>query len=192
MKKTILILFHCMSFLIIYGQTHVQNVRGKVVDNESLLPLIGANVSIISSQDLLGTSTDEDGYFDINQVPIGRHTFSISYLGYEPVIIQNILVTTGKEVVLDINMTESLSNHVWMAFMVLCGFTVSWTIFAKSITTNPPFLSAIIGFVCIIGIYYLTIILKDRINIDYNFQWVVVGILIPLTARIAGNYRIKK
>ena len=110
----------------------------------------------------------------------------------KPFLLGYIMIAISSGIMWYLNNINSLSNHVWMAFMVLSGFTLSWSIFAKSITKNPPFLSAILGFICILGIYYLTIMLKNWINIDYNFQWVVVGVLIPLTARIAGNFRITK
>jgi tryptophan-rich sensory protein len=110
----------------------------------------------------------------------------------KPFLLGYIMIAISSVIMWYLNNINSLSNHVWMAFMVLSGFTFSWSVFAKSITKNPPFLSAILGFICILGIYYLTIMLKNWINIDYNFQWVVVGVLIPLTARIAGNFRITK
>lgn len=87
---------------------------------------------------------------------------------------------------------DTIPNHVWMAFMVLCGFTLSWTLFANSISSNPSFLAAIIGFIFIAGIYYLSTQLKVMVNVNYDFQWVIVGILIPLTARVAGNFNFKK
>ncbi len=93
----------------IFAQTqHTQTVRGQVIDGETLTPLIGANVTIEPSQPLLGTSTDADGTFKIERVSIGRKTLTISYLGYEPLVVPNVLITTGKEVVLQLEMTEAL------------------------------------------------------------------------------------
>ena len=81
------------------------------------------------------------------------------------------------------NKNDNIPNHVWMAFMVLTGFTLSWTFFANSIKSNPSVLSAIVGFLCIIGIYYLSMKIKVMVNIPYDFQWAIVGILIPVAAR---------
>lgn len=105
--KTKAFLLACMFMpLMIIAQTHVQNFRGIVFDQETLTPLIGANVIVENTN--LGTSTDLDGQFQIQDVPVGRHNILVTYLGYEPVYIANILITTGKEMVSDIGMTESL------------------------------------------------------------------------------------
>lgn len=95
----------CMPFLSI-AQNHVQTFRGTVFEQETLMPLTGANVVVQNTE--LGTSTDIDGLFIIENVPTGRQSIIVSYLGYEPVIIHNVLLTTGKELVLEIAMTESL------------------------------------------------------------------------------------
>ncbi len=91
-----------------FSQNHTQTIRGKIIDSESLLPLIGASVVILGSNPLIGSSTDAEGQFRIDEVPIGRHSLEITYLGYEPTYLQHLLVTTGKEVVLEVKMTESL------------------------------------------------------------------------------------
>lgn len=100
-----------LSLLTIYAVAqpiHTQTVRGHIVDGETLMPLIGANIIVQPSEPLLGASTDADGNFKIESVAIGRKTLTISYLGYEPLVVPNILITTGKEVVLQLEMTESL------------------------------------------------------------------------------------
>ena len=105
--KTRAFLLACIFMpLLIIAQTHVQTFRGVVFDQETLTPLIGANVIVENTN--LGTSTDLDGQFQIQDVPIGRHNILVTYLGYEPVYIANVLITTGKEMVSDIGMTESL------------------------------------------------------------------------------------
>ena len=90
------------------------------------------------------------------------------------------------------NSSETIPNHAWMAFMVLCGFTISWTIFAASTNANPSILSAIIGFLCILGIYYLSIQVKIALELPYNFQWALVGILIPLTAKLTSGASLRR
>jgi len=110
----------------------------------------------------------------------------------KPFLLGYIFIALSAGIIWYLNTINSLSNHVWMAFMVLSGFTISWTIFAKSITKNPPFLGAILGLAFILGVYYLTIMLKNWININYDIQWVMVGVLIPLTARITGKFKITK
>lgn len=85
-----------------------QTIRGTVKDNESQTPLIGASVVIVGTEPLKGSSTDVDGNFRIEGVPVGRHTIKISSVGYEDRVISEMLVGSGKEVVLTIGLTESL------------------------------------------------------------------------------------
>lgn len=182
---------HMHSAMVFYGWL-LLNVKNSLIRIMLGLLLAGIAFGLIYQQyhdiyDILG-AVIFGGITLLIYFPLSRSKVFVN----KPFLLGYIIIALSAGIMWYINRTETISSHVWMAFMVLCGFTASWTIFAKSITTNPPFLSAIIGFACIIGIYYLTIILKDWTNIDYNFQWVVVGILIPLTARIAGNYRIKK
>ena len=84
-----------------------QNIRGTVVDKESQFPLIGVNI-IVGDSGTLGTSTDIDGSFKITGVPLGRHSVKFLYLGYEEVLISDLIINSGKETILNIEMEESV------------------------------------------------------------------------------------
>lgn len=84
-----------------------QTVKGRVVDAESQQPVIGANVIITSMTPILGGVTDTEGNFRIEKVPVGRHAFKISSIGYDDAFLQEINVGSGKEVELNIRLTES-------------------------------------------------------------------------------------
>ena len=88
--------------------TPTQTIRGRVVDQDSQLPLIGVNVVVLDSAPLLGASTDEDGRFEIKKVPVGRTTLQVSFIGYEPLVFSDLLVTSGKELALDLELVESV------------------------------------------------------------------------------------
>jgi hypothetical protein len=87
-----------------------QTIRGQVIDEVSQTPLIGVSVAIISEASNLGSTTDENGNYRISNVAVGRQTIKISYLGYEEQTLSNIVVTAGKEVILNIRLTERVSN----------------------------------------------------------------------------------
>ncbi|MCD4665273.1 MAG: TonB-dependent receptor, partial [Bacteroidales bacterium] len=55
-------------------------------------------------------STDAFGYFKFTEVPVGRYDIRISFLGYKPLTVPNIMVSSGKEVVLEINIEESVEE----------------------------------------------------------------------------------
>ena len=86
-----------------------QTVRGTVIDPESNQPIIGANVIILGSNPLLGSPTDAYGRFKIEKVPVGRHDFQITFMGYKTKTLSSISVDSGKEVVLNIGMEESVT-----------------------------------------------------------------------------------
>ncbi len=87
-----------------------QTVRGQLLDEVTRQPLIGAVVLIKSIQPPLGATSDADGKFRIPKVPAGRHILTVSYVGYETLTIPELMVTTGKEVVLNLSLTESIRN----------------------------------------------------------------------------------
>ena len=91
-----------------FSQNLKQTVRGTIIDNDNKWPLIGATVIIIGTDPLIGTATDVNGIFRFDNIPIGRIAIKISYLGYETRSISDILVNSGKEVVLDLTMQESV------------------------------------------------------------------------------------
>src|SRR5690606_22088264 len=108
-------IFTCIFFLslmllpsLVRAQTLTQTVRGKVTDQDSRMPLPGVNVVIVGPQPFLGGSSNEQGQFRIENVPVGRITVKISYLGYGERLLSNLLVTSGKETVLEVELQESL------------------------------------------------------------------------------------
>lgn len=92
-----------------YGQS-TQTIRGRVLDEISQTPLIGVSVTIQVNAEVLGSITDENGYYRIENVPVGRHSIHVTYIGYEEHTAPNVVVTAGKEVVLNVNLVESVSQ----------------------------------------------------------------------------------
>ena len=109
-----------------------QTIRGQVCDVASGEPMIGVTITVENERSsesrqtrlngrvatfedevngiTLATVSDIDGNFVINNVPVGRHSVRATYIGYEPVLLKEQLVTSGKELVLNLKMTESISE----------------------------------------------------------------------------------
>lgn len=87
-----------------------QTVKGKVLDIDTKQSIIGASIVVLNSNPLKGTTTDIDGYFTLQSVPLGRQDIKISFIGYEPVIKNQVLVSSGKELTLNIEMSESYNQ----------------------------------------------------------------------------------
>lgn len=84
-----------------------QLIKGTITDKESKIPLIGVSVTVIDIEPVMGTVTDDNGSFLLKEVPAGKHTVQLSYLGYNSITLPGVLVTSGKEVVLNVEMEES-------------------------------------------------------------------------------------
>lgn len=108
MKKHLLLIFaFCFTSVAVLAQT--QLVRGTVTDKETRQPLKDADIRITTPGiELAGVITAEDGSFTLAGVPVGRQDFSITLKGYKAISLPNIVVTSGKEVVLQIEMEEEL------------------------------------------------------------------------------------
>lgn len=111
MKSLITSLFLLSCFVAFaQEQAPTQTIRGTILDQQSEAPIIGANVIVVGSDPFIGASTDLDGNFRLENVPVGRQTIRVSYLGYEAREMPNILVTSGKEMILSIGLQESLQT----------------------------------------------------------------------------------
>ncbi|GAB3176171.1 TonB-dependent receptor [Telluribacter humicola] len=108
MKKLFTILLAAFGYTLAYAQVPTQTIKGQILDAESRQPVIGANVIVTSLTPIKGGATDVDGNFRIEAVPIGRHSIKITSLGYEDAVLQEIVVGSGKEVELNVKLTESL------------------------------------------------------------------------------------
>jgi hypothetical protein len=86
-----------------------QTIRGKVIDFVSEKPIIGASITLLSLKK--GTQTDIDGSFLFGQTPIGRYQLQVSSVGYESQIISELLLESGKEMVLEVRL-HTTSNQL--------------------------------------------------------------------------------
>ncbi|MEZ4688288.1 MAG: TonB-dependent receptor [Bacteroidia bacterium] len=106
--KTILLFMMLLAGTAVFPQG--QTIRGKVIDAESEMPLAGATVTVVDVAGFAGAFSDETGQFVLKQVPVGRRSLTVKYLGYNVQTLPNILVTSGKEVVLEIRLVEAVTT----------------------------------------------------------------------------------
>ena len=78
--KNLLFIITISSLLL--GQSNASGtVKGRILDADSQLPLAGANITVKSTD--IGSVSDEEGYFNIDQIPMGDYTITISFMGYK-------------------------------------------------------------------------------------------------------------
>lgn len=107
MKKVVTFSFFLILILGLHAQ-HTQIIRGIVSDADTDLPLPGVNVMVKGTDPLIGAMTDGEGEFALENVPVGRHTVSFSYIGYQALSLPNIEVGSGRETMLNVSLTESV------------------------------------------------------------------------------------
>lgn len=95
-------------YLNAQAQELTQTIRGTVIDQVSQTPLPGANVILLNSSPVVGVTTDIDGHFKITKVPVGSHAIKITFIGYKEITLPNVIVNSGKEVVLSIAIEEDV------------------------------------------------------------------------------------
>lgn len=105
----VLLFFLIYSPYAAFCQEFTQTVRGRVVDKESKSALPGAAVTLMQNDSLLkGTSTDADGYFRLDHIPLGKYTAEASYVGYQKLSVPGVMVNSGKEAVLTLELEEAI------------------------------------------------------------------------------------
>lgn len=105
-KILLFLLLNVFSISILYGQSS-QSIRGVVYDKQSNIPIEYVTVVVLNTKRPLGVITDSLGEFKIPNVPIGRHDLQLTSIGYEPIIIKEVMVSSSKELFLEIQMTEN-------------------------------------------------------------------------------------
>lgn len=105
MKKLILTLF-----LIFIGGQGVfgatGSITGTVIDIQTKEPLIGVNVILLDTQ--IGASTDIEGRYIINNVPVGAYRIRFDYIGYESMLKTDVIVKTARSEIMNAELKQSL------------------------------------------------------------------------------------
>lgn len=111
MKLLKYILFCTLTLLAgtVLAQDRTQTIRGQVVDADTRQPLGGATVILRDAEVLDGQLTDKDGVFRFSDIPVGRVTLQVKMPGYAPAVLAELPLQSGKEMVLTVELTESLA-----------------------------------------------------------------------------------
>lgn len=196
-----IIAFVCIilhSFFTLSAQNG-QTLKGNVFDADSREPLIGATIIITRSDPVMGASTDAEGYFSLTDVPFGRHNVQVSYIGYESVVIPELMVTSGKESVIEVALKQSITQMQEvvvnasvrkerplnsMATVSARSFTVEEAArYAGGINDPARLVSAYAG-VSVGNIQNNSIIVRG--NAPQGVSWRLEGVEIPTPHHFAG------
>ncbi|RAI87016.1 TonB-dependent receptor [Algoriphagus yeomjeoni] len=92
------------------AQELTQTIRGTVIDQITKAPMPGATVMIMGSDPVIGTTTDVAGDFKIPALPLGSYSLKVSFMGFKEIILPNVQLNSGKEVVLTIPLEEDITQ----------------------------------------------------------------------------------
>lgn len=88
----------------------MQTIKGVVLDRQTLEPMPAATVILLGSDPVRGVSTDENGRFRLDKVPIGTHRIKVTYVGYKEALSGELIVGSGKETTVTMLMEEVILN----------------------------------------------------------------------------------
>lgn len=100
-KLLIAVLFLCVMGTV-YGQGRIS---GSVTDSLTQSELISANIILMGTS--IGTATDIEGDYRIQNVPAGNYQMKVSYIGYKPKTI-TVTVVDGKTVNVDVQLLQDI------------------------------------------------------------------------------------
>ena len=104
LKKLLFFIFIIFLVNSIFAGT-TGKITGRVVDENTGEPLIGANVLIKDTP--YGASTDLDGYYVILNIAPGSYTIQAMYIGYNTQEITEVNVSIDLTTKIDINLSET-------------------------------------------------------------------------------------
>lgn len=108
-KVTGILIFLLLSINTSFAQYQV--IRGKITDNQSQQELIGASISLYKDSSIVSqTTSDVNGNYRMDQVPIGIYRLKVTYVSYVPQIVPKVIVNSAKEVILNLEMEEEIAS----------------------------------------------------------------------------------
>jgi len=117
-------------------------ISGKVIDKSSSTPIIGATVVLEGTT--IGAVSDTDGRFTIAGIAPRSYNIQIQSIGYEPVIIYNVIVSSGNEQVIAVEMETARATDLKEVVIRKNPFSHSaetplsiQTLSAQEIKSNP-------------------------------------------------------
>ena len=103
MFKTIILVFSILTFSSTYAQE--ANLYGSVTSENSPTPFV--NIYLKNTE--LGTSSNENGWYELKNIPPGKYTLIASTIGYIP-FSKSIIVKKGQEQLIDIDLQPSIES----------------------------------------------------------------------------------
>lgn len=109
MRIIIVLLLTTLSYFS-FAQKQSQNIKGKVIDKITKQPLVGVLIFVEDTNPIISTTSDGEGFFQLNNIPVGRQTLKAQKTEYTTFYTDNLLVRSAKEPHLEIAMRKEITN----------------------------------------------------------------------------------
>ncbi len=110
MKQNLLSLMLLLGVVFSGKAQSLGRLTGVVRDKNTQEQLIGVTIVVEGTTPVLGSSTDAQGRFRIDNIPVGSYNIQATYIGYQPLTKFNIVVGSGNAAVLDFEMLPDAKN----------------------------------------------------------------------------------
>lgn len=108
-KKILLLIFFILLYVLeTKAQVTTSGIKGRITSGGD--PLIGVSVEAVHepSNTFYGTATDREGYFSLSGMRTGGpYKITVSYIGYETVVLTDIFLQLGVTYDIDLEMRQS-------------------------------------------------------------------------------------
>jgi len=115
----------------LYANEPLQTLKGQVWDKKNQISLSGASIKVLGTNPTLVSTSDKDGYFIVDKVPVGQYTIEISSEGYNTLTIPSVIVSSGKNANIKVELSEPTTSVTLSGYIkdksdgeVLIGATV--------------------------------------------------------------------
>lgn len=86
-------------------------LKGRILDKTTKEPIPFVTITLESNnRQIAGTTSDFEGNYTIKPVASGRYDLKASFVGYKPVMVSNIVISSGKTTFNDIYLEETVIN----------------------------------------------------------------------------------
>ncbi|MGD1044078.1 MAG: TonB-dependent receptor [Bacteroidota bacterium] len=105
MKSIIFVIFICLAVSQLFAQSFKGNIVGHVLDEKNQEPLPAVNVQVVE-QPIFGAVSDSSGNFSIKGIAVGTYSLKAAIIGYESIILTNVVISTGRSTKVTIKLNE--------------------------------------------------------------------------------------
>ncbi|RAJ10590.1 outer membrane receptor protein involved in Fe transport [Chitinophaga skermanii] len=114
--------------LLVKTEAYTQAIVGVVTDKNMRTPIPGVTI-FLQSQPNIGTVSNGEGQFKLNNIPLGRQDITVRCIGYKPVTLPAVLFMAGKQTMLNVSLEEDV--------ITAKEFMIRGTQVEKDKTINP-------------------------------------------------------